>query len=123
MINRERKLLNDTNTDWTANATGTAQDVSDMGEKTVYVWAKAGTYGATSVQLQASGLAGTSAPGAADPSWINLGAAITATGFVHLTSRQCWLRAVVSSINGGATIAISVVGDIAHEAGGRRSSQ
>lgn len=103
-----------------ANGNGVGMDVSKLGEKDIFAWASTGTFSA-SVQIQVSAAGGPTAPGAADPSWIALGSAIAAAGMAHTLVRANWMRAVVSSWVSG-TIQVSVVGDVAHEAGGRSAS-
>lgn len=105
---------------FTANGNGAAMDVSRHGEKDIFVWASAGSFSA-SVQIQVSAAGGPAPPGSADPSWIALGSAIAAAGMAHTLVRANWMRAVVSSWVSG-TIQVSVVGDLAHEPGGRAVS-
>lgn len=115
MINKTRSLGS-----FTANATGGGVDISDLGEKDFYAWATSGTFSA-SVQIQVSSASGLTVPSSADPSWINLGSALAAAGEAHSLVRANWARAVVSSYVSG-TIQVNVVGDYAHEAGGRKVS-
>lgn len=103
-----------------ANLTGAGMDVSKLGEKDIFAWASAGSFSA-SVQIQVSAAPGPTAPGAADPSWIALGSAIAAAGMAHTLVRANWMRAIVSSWVSG-TIQVTVIGDVAHEAGGRSAS-
>jgi hypothetical protein len=121
MMNKTRILPNATGgPTFTANATGQAVDISDLGEKDIIVWPTSGAMSA-SVQIQVSALGGPSAPGTADPSWVALGSAITTAGATHTLTRALWMRAVVSSYVSGA-VEVAVVGDFAHEPGGRRVS-
>lgn len=114
MINKTRSLGS-----FGANTTGGGVDISDLGEKDFFTWASAGSFSA-SVQIQVSAATGNTAPGAADPSWQNLGSALAAAGNAHTLVRANWARAVIASWVSG-TIQVTVVGDYAHEAGGRKA--
>jgi len=111
MYNRTRPLAVPS-----SSATGAALDVSDLGEKTIFVWSSGAAINA-SIQIQISAAGGATAPAANDKSWVSEGAALTANGTLLITKRCNWIQVVVSSYVAG-TLVGAVVGSYGTDAGG-----
>lgn len=84
------------------NGGGTAKAVGGLERK---AFTLEGTWTATSYQLQISLLqnADGSPPGAADPSWINEGSALTSAGAVEVTKPCAWARWFASGFTSAAS--------------------